>query len=257
MSQPASPHDGAPFHSSRWVAIGLSCAALPVAYVLIQLGLGLVDGFDDWGLHRESRRLVRYAPAYLAYAVVLGLVLHALYSRMLSSPKPAPGVVFFGIARAFVLFPVVGLVAMGLLLWAGLLTSLAFVSRWVPPLKAWLPDDARTTFQRVATSLETPFYFCLLMLPLGQANQTDDESTIKLPESAVGLTRRLVRLGPAFALAIMLLATAESEDTGDRLPPAQFAVPVIYWVAEWAIVAFQVFPRMLAKEKDELPPGRQ
>ena len=216
----------------------LAVAGVLLAMLAIYVGTGLYDGFGDWGLHRIGRRFRRALLWALPLAAVGGILLHRYYARMLQ-PGVSGTVVVWGIARAFVHFPLYGMIAMLAVVWGFALAGWNWIAiRW--GRNAGETDE---DFESISLRwLALPLWFALLpfigtKLPIG--------TRWEFPQTVS--PRRLLRWLPAVIATLMLFTDASSEETGERVDPYWLAAFASFWLADYLMVALRVAPVLRAR----------
>jgi hypothetical protein len=221
----------------------LAVAGTLLAMIAVYAGTGLHDGFGDWGLHRIGRRFRHALPWALPLAAVAGVFLHAYYARMLR-PGVSGVMMLCTVVRAFVHFPLYGMLALFAMLWAFVHAIVTGVSgRWLRGGGA--VEDSASPFARW---LGPPVWFIILPF-IGM--KVPMEGDMAVPETIS--RRRLLRWLPAVIALILLYTDAVSEETGERIDPYWLAAIASFWLADYLMVALRVAPVLRARRRPSLP----
>lgn len=229
---------------------GLAMSGLLLAMVAVYVGTGWLDGFDDWGLHRIGRRLVRSLPWALPIAALAGVAIHGYFRTTIGGEgraeagKAATGglkamLVLLAVVRAFALFPLLGF-AILLAVIAGIVVAV--------PLAAVRQLTGKTLLEG-ADSLSTRLTIVplwVLTLPFTLLRM-ESEGDIEMPARVAA--RRLLSWLPFVILLVVVWAGAESDATGERVDPYWLAACAAYWLADYLIVAGWVAPTLAERAR--------
>lgn len=225
----------------RFMLVAVAGAAL--ANMLVWFGVAWRTGFFGGEAERLSLRLfVTQGWWRFPAAALLGLALHRFHARLLEpGAETRPGLMLLGVIRAFVHFPLYGLLAMlGMVF--GFLAELFQQSVLKKP--APRPEQGPSLVERW---LGEPVWFVLFpYLASGHTGEGD----MRLPRTVS--RRRLLRWLPAIGFCIALWTNAHSEDSGRRVDPLWLAAFASYWLGEYLLVALHVAPLLRARRG--LPP---
>jgi hypothetical protein len=242
----------------RLLAVGLAIAGMTIAMLVVYVGTGLLDGFDDWDLHRLGRRFRRYFPYALLLAAGLGLLLHSYYSALIRA-TPAPWTMLITIPRAFIHFASLGFVLLFALM--ALLASECY--KWIVRKLRGANDPKDLAEDRVfhnpilLTGIAVPLWFILFPISTmqdGVAGEKDDDAGEKDDdlERAEDVSRsprrpginnmkhRMLLLLPWLVASALLWVGGESEATWNRVDPYWLTVFASFWFADYLVVAFRV-----------------
>jgi hypothetical protein len=226
------------------VFAALAIAGVLLAMLAVYLGTGLEDGFRDWDLHRLGRRFRRALLWAVPLAAVAGILLRAYYERMLQQSLSGVGMLW-SIVRAFVHFPLYGMLALLAVAW-GIALALWYwlMLRWRRDASAAAEDAGPVTGSIISRWLGPPVWF--ISLPF-IAMKLPMEDEMELPQTIS--RRRLLRWLPAVLASLLLFTGAVSEDTGERVNPYWLVAFASYWLADYLMVALRVAPILSARRK--------
>lgn len=221
---------------ARFVVAALAGAA--VAMACVYAGLGFHDGFGDWDLHRVGRKFHRMLPWVLCLSLPGGVLLRGFYANILKG-KPSAYGLLWSVVRAFVHFPLYGMVAL-------LSFILGFVARALTDVLFRLRggEPPLSVDRTMSRWLAPPIWFISFPFELmGLRNEGD----LELPELVS--PRRLLRWLPAALAALMFWTGAISEDTGERVDPYWLASFASFWIADYLAVAWLVSPVLIERRR--------
>lgn len=222
----------------------LLCAALAMAGLLlamasVYLGIGWLDGFGDWDLHRLGRRFRRALLWALPLAAIAGLLLYACYRSALDE-KHKGLIVLFAVIRAFAFFPLFGM-AMLLGMIGGFAGALLLAA--YGKLSGQPPAEPETDglIQRL---LVVPLWFLTLPFTLLKVQSQGD---IDIP-ARVGKARLLNWL-PFLIVLLALFTGGESEGSGQRIDPYWLTAIAAWWLGDYLVVAGWLAPTLAARAR--------
>ncbi len=236
----------------RLLAVGLAMAGMTIAMLVVYVGTGLHDGFDDWDLHRLGRRFRRYFPYALLLAAGLGLLLHSYYSSVIRA-TPAPWTLLISIPRTFIHFAFIGFVV--LFAFMALLARQCY--KWIVRKLRCANDPKDLATDRafhdpiLHTGIAMPMWFMLFPITTmsrdGAAWEMDDDSelaedvsrSLRMPGLNT-MKHRMLSLLPWLVASALLWVGAESEETGNRVDPYWLTVFASFCFADYLLVAFRV-----------------
>lgn len=226
---PPPVDDAAPLRSALLCA---ACAlgGLVIALAGVYAGTGWLDGFTDWDVQRLGRRFLRALPWAAPLAAVAGVLLHAYYRLLLARRYPT-WLALLGAARAFALFPLIGLA----LLFAFLLALALGIASLIGNKLLGLPTVPDNLLERL---IGPPLWYLTLPFTLlGLENQ----GSMRIPQR-VGRAR-LLRWLPFLIGLLLLWCGAESKHGHQRVDPHWLAVAAAGWFIDYLIVLAYVVPR--------------
>lgn len=218
------------FWAAAWMAVGVLLAA-----ATIYLATGWMDGFGDPGVWALKRRLLRRLPWVLAAGALVGAGMgrfHEAWIHRQGQDRP-PGKLFLvAVPRVFLHFPLYGfLLLIQLLGWLGF-QFLVGLGRWFRPgpvgpiAKTWAFGNA------------TALWF--MLGPLGP--HEDDEGNRLEFQSPTLYGARMARLFPFVLLAIWIWVGGTNEDTGDRVDPFLLSLAASYWIGDFLVLGWKLWP---------------